>query len=159
MNFNRKPIFTAPREVEETFYQAFASRDLDRMMSVWADEDDIVCVMPSGQCLQGFSKIREGWKSIFSRQPGSIELNINVRQTTDGVMMAIHHVVEEINIKDGDKHHHGKVLAVNVYQRTPDGWRLFLHQGTSMQVEAQVVEDVPAVNVPVELWHGKRTLH
>ena len=43
------PIAPAsPDEVEQQFYEALQSGDIDALMAVWADDDDIFCVHPGG---------------------------------------------------------------------------------------------------------------
>ena len=40
-------------EVEQQFYAALRSADLEALMALWADDDDIVCVHPGGQRVIG----------------------------------------------------------------------------------------------------------
>jgi hypothetical protein len=38
----KKPIFTSPQEVETAFYEALERGDLEAMMTVWAEDEDII---------------------------------------------------------------------------------------------------------------------
>jgi hypothetical protein len=45
--------FATPEDVETAFYEAIARADLVALMSVWADDEEIVCIHPTGQRLTG----------------------------------------------------------------------------------------------------------
>ena len=53
-------LMTTPDETEAQFYEALQRGDLDRVMAVWADDDDIACIHPSGPRLLGLHAIRAG---------------------------------------------------------------------------------------------------
>ena len=38
--------FDDPQAAEDAYYDAFDEHDLDKMMSVWADSDETVCLLP-----------------------------------------------------------------------------------------------------------------
>ena len=62
-------IFTSAEEAEEAFYDAIGRADLDALMSVWADDEEIVCIHPTGQCLTGHLAVRESWRGILANNP------------------------------------------------------------------------------------------
>ena len=41
-------LLASPDDVEAQFYEALQQADLDKLMAVWADDDEIVCVHPGG---------------------------------------------------------------------------------------------------------------
>ena len=59
-------LFTTPEDAEEAFYDAIGRADLDALMNVWAEDEEIVCIHPTGQRLVGARAIRESWRTIFS---------------------------------------------------------------------------------------------
>ena len=52
-----KKIFATPQDVENAFYEALECGDLDLMMSIWADDEEIVCVHPGGSRLLGYASM------------------------------------------------------------------------------------------------------
>ena len=55
------PLSQAPRspdEAEARFYEALQAGDLDKLMAVWADDDEVVCVHPGGERVIGPAAIR-----------------------------------------------------------------------------------------------------
>lgn len=118
-------IYTTPEDVEEAFYDAISRGDLDALMGTWADEDDIVCIHPTGQRLSGHHAIRESWSSIFTN---NTRFNMRFERSTrwQGVIIAVHSVVEYLYVA-GDATGHGPMLSTNVFQRGAKGWRLLSH--------------------------------
>lgn len=121
----KKTLFATPQDAEAAFYEAFARRDLEAMMEVWAEEDDIYCVHPGSPRVSGYEKVRESWRQIFS---GGQELRFSLRdqQLIHTMMLAVHSIHEHISIA-GQPRAQQVMLATNVYQRTERGWRMVVH--------------------------------
>jgi len=118
-------IFTTPEDAEEAFYDAIGRCDLEALMSIWADDDEIVCIHPTGQCLTGHLAIRESWRTIFSSNSRfSVRFKHTVRWK--GVILAAHSVVEILYLGD-EPTPHGPMLSTNIFQRGANGWRLLSH--------------------------------
>lgn len=117
-------IFTSPDDAEEAFYDAISRADLDALMGVWSEDEDIVCIHPTGQRLVGHPSIRESWRSVFdNNQRFRVHLKHSMRWK--GVLHAVHSVVEILYLGD-DATPHGPMLSTNVYQRGANGWRLLM---------------------------------
>lgn len=121
-------LLATPDETEAQFYEALQSADLERLMSIWADEEDIACVHPGGPRLVGAHAIRAGFESLFAN--GSIDARIaQVRRLTLG-NTAVHHVLEEVRVLTEQGPRSGYVLATHVFLKTPLGWRLLVHHAS-----------------------------
>ena len=117
-----------PDDIEAQFYQALQRGDIERLMAVWADDDEIVCVHPGGPRLVGPQAIRASFEAIFANggvpaQPGQIH-----RLHWSGG--ALHHLVERIDIRTNEGPQTAWVLATNVYVKTVQGWRLAAHHAS-----------------------------
>ncbi|SBT05110.1 conserved hypothetical protein [Candidatus Accumulibacter aalborgensis] len=122
-------VFATPEDVETSFYEAIARADLAALMSVWADDEDIVCIHPTGQRLTGAAAIRDSWRAIFANNPRlTVRLSRAVRWS--GMLLAVHSVVETLYI-GGELRPHGPMLATNVFQRGASGWRLLSHHSST----------------------------
>jgi len=130
-------IFASPEDAETAFYEAIARADLEALMSVWADDEEIVCIHPTGQRLRGAAAIRESWRSIFTNNP---RLTVRITQGVhwNGMLLTVHNVVETLYLGD-EPTPHGPMLATNVYQRGASGWRLLSHH-VSTAADASVSE-------------------
>lgn len=123
-----KPVFATPQEAEAAFYRAFAQRDLDGMMAVWADDEDIACVHPIGERLQGRVAIRHSWQSIFSNGP-RMSFRVEEPHVLRDQRLAVHQVKERIRFED-ERHFQPPVMATNIYRLGEAGWRMVLHHAS-----------------------------
>ena len=122
-------IYTSAEDAEQAFYEAIGRGDLDALMSVWADDEEIVCIHPTGQRLRGPLAIRDSWRSIFA---GNTRLTVHIKRSVcwKGLLIAVHSVVETLYLGD-EPTPHGPMLSTNVFQRGANGWRLLSHHASA----------------------------
>ena len=135
-----RKIFPTPDDAEIAFYDAFERGDLAAMMVVWAEDDDVVCIHPSGPRLVGFDAVRDSWMQIFT---SGMKLSVRVTQSRrlDGPSVAVRSVVESITAP-GTEAAPQLVNATNVYVLTDAGWRIAMHHASPPeQVEAPVEDE------------------
>ena len=118
--------FANSDEAERAFYEAFERADLEAMMEVWAEDEEVACVHPGGQRIDGLEEVRESWRRIFSHGP-SLRFRVSHRQIWRGALVAVHAVHENIHAP-GERL--GLVIATNVYVLTSGGWRMVLHHAS-----------------------------
>ncbi|MDR0576668.1 MAG: nuclear transport factor 2 family protein [Candidatus Accumulibacter sp.] len=117
------PSFHAsPEDAEEAFYEAIARADLDALMAVWSDDDDVVCIHPTGQRMSGHAAIRESWRSIFANNP-RFSVHIRGKVRWESATISAHSLVEVLYLQK-DRTAHGPMLTTNVFIRGATGWRL-----------------------------------
>jgi len=123
---SRKPLGTV-EEVEAAFYDALSHADLDALMTLWAEEEEIVCVHPGAPRLVGHAAIRASWEAIFAR--GGVHIRPVQLHAMQNMMSAVHNVIENVTqgAQEGGEMH---ILATNVYLKTPQGWRLAMHHAS-----------------------------
>ena len=134
----KKPLFTTPQEVETAFYEALERGDLDAMMSVWAEDEEIICIHPGSGRLAGYAMVREAWRRIFT---GGTRLKVQILalSTVHSPFSAIHSVVEQIAVV-GEKHLPAPVVATNVYMRGALGWRMIVHHASPAPPDSLIDE-------------------
>ena len=137
MSKPNSPIYATPEDVETAFYEAIQTNQLDALMSVWSDDEEVVCVHPNGQRMVGHAAIRESWRAILaSGRRLHIGTSRSVRWTS--MLMSVHNVIEHITI-DGDQPGEtaeGGTLtlaATNVMLRGANGWRMLSHHSSAIQ--------------------------
>jgi len=121
-----KKLFSTSEEAEKVFYAAFQQEDLEMMMSAWADDEDITCIHPGGNRLEGINNILESWEQIFSHENG-IKFEINQKRVLMENDIAMHHVIESIYM-DGELQ--SEIIATNVYRKTHDSWHMILYHAS-----------------------------
>jgi ketosteroid isomerase-like protein len=119
---------TSPDDTEALFYEALQHGDIDKLMACWADEDNIVCVHPGGARLLGAGAIRAAFDMMFTN--GSIQVRAEKVHSVDSLGASVHSVLERIEVLTEDGLRHAYVIATNVYQKTPLGWRMVAHHAS-----------------------------
>ncbi|HQR11912.1 MAG TPA: nuclear transport factor 2 family protein [Casimicrobiaceae bacterium] len=134
------PIYTSPQDAAVAFYQAFEARDLDAMMSAWADDEDIVCVHPGGSRMVGYDAVRSAWEQLFT---GDTKLSFRLDEIVvlETVGLAMQSAIEHVATADGTAR--GAAAATNVFLRTPSGWRMVCHHASPIATAAMPVTSGP----------------
>ncbi len=122
----------SPDELEAEFYQALQRGDLERLMAVWADDDEIACVHPGGGRVMGPTAIRASFEAIFAAN-GGIPVQAERMHRLQHLGCTLHHVLERVQVDTPKGPQQAWVLATNVYVETPLGWRLAAHHASPGQ--------------------------
>ena len=116
-------LFASAEEAEDAFYQAFKTANLTAMMRVWLDADYVECIHPMQHSLMGIDAIEESWQEVFNDGTEIQFETVETHQLTKNDL-AIHVVNEDIRLNGNQ---YAQILATNIYENTPDGWRMILH--------------------------------
>lgn len=131
-------------EMEARFYEALQCADLDKLMSCWADEDEIVCIHPGGPRMTGAGAIRAAFEAMFAN--GSIQVRPERVRKVESMACSVHGVLERIDVMTDEGLHEAYVIATNVYMKTAQGWRMVAHHASpGTPHELQEVGDLPTV--------------
>ena len=128
INFMRKSKLQAANlegdadDVEAAFYDALQTADIEKLMACWADEDEIVCILPGGPRVFGAVAIRATFEAMFGN--GSIRAWPERARKTQAVASAVHNVLERIEVLGPTGPSQAWVIATNVYHKTAQGWRM-----------------------------------
>ncbi len=145
-------FFASAEDAENAFYEAIARADLDALMNVWADDEEIVCIHPTGVSLCGLTAIRESWRTIFANNP-RLTVRITRRIAWSGMLLTVHNLTETLYLAN-EPTPHGPMLATNVFQRGAKGWRLLSHHSSAAAADAP-----EAANRDGGAGMAARTLH
>ena len=122
------PCYESPEEAEDAFYRAFEAGDLHAMMDVWAEDETIVCIHPSGSRLEGRDAIGRSWQSIFDHSPG-LEIKLTDTSCTSADGIAVHVLHEHLRLITAERHQ-PPMITTNVYRLTDKGWRMIVHHAS-----------------------------
>ena len=128
-------LLASPDDVEAQFYEALQQADLDKLMALWADDDEIACVHPGGPRVTGYAAIRASFEAIFAN--GAVPLQPQGVRRLQTLGCAVHHVVERVSIADAQGSRSAWLLATNVYVKTALGWRMVAHHASPGSEEAE----------------------
>jgi uncharacterized protein (TIGR02246 family) len=137
-------LHASPDDVEAQFYEALQQADIERLMAVWADDDEVVCVHPGGGRVIGQNAIRASFEAIFAN--GGIPVRPEQVHRMVSLGTALHHLVERIEVVSPEGVQTAWVLTSNVYVKTAQGWRMAAHHASpaAAQEPPEMGGDAPA---------------
>ncbi len=126
-------------ELNEDFYVAFESGDLDAMEAIWANGDlaaSVTCVHPGWPALRGRDEVMRSWAMIMANTT-YIQFVLTDIEVEVGVDFALLTCVENILTADDEDTDENsstfagaKGVATNVFRRTENGWQLWVRHGS-----------------------------
>jgi uncharacterized protein (TIGR02246 family) len=122
-------LMASPDDVEAQFYEALREADLDKLMALWADDDDVFCVHPGGPRVVGPLAIRTAFEAVFAAS-GRIHAQPERVRRVLSIDSAVHNLVERIELQTEGGTRTGFVVATNVYIKTAQGWRMVAHHAS-----------------------------
>jgi ketosteroid isomerase-like protein len=131
-------LLSSPADVEVQFYEALREADLDKLMALWAEDEEVACVHPGGQRLLGLAAVRAGFEAMLSEGPLNLHAEVVARHV--GLSFAVHSVNERVDVQTDEGPRSGWVLATNVYVNTTLGWRLLTHHASPGRLEEALAQ-------------------
>ena len=135
----------SPDDMEQQFYDALRQGDVERMMSVWSDDDEIVCVHPGGPRVSGPAAIRASFDAMFSN--GGVDAQLERVRRITAHSSAVHSVLERVQVRTSEGPKSAWVIATNVYQKTAQGWRMVAHHASAGSVKETEQAAEPAATL------------
>lgn len=120
-----KTIFSSPSDAEDAYYDAIDEGDLEKMMSVWANSEDVACLLPMRPMVYGRRAIQETWTQLLTPEY-RVDISVNHLRWIEQGNVAIH-LLEEVVTPVDSNQPQPPIYASNVYCRNGAGWQLLLH--------------------------------
>ena len=115
------------------FYAAFERGDFDAMQAIWASDDGVVCVHPATAPIRGRRDVMRSWMVLMANAPyiQFFLTDIDVVVVDDIASVTC---TENVLSAGADtpvgSFAGGSAAATNVFRRTADGWRLWIHHAS-----------------------------
>jgi ketosteroid isomerase-like protein len=135
-------------------YDAFETADLDLMEAVWMDgpgAENVICVHPGWPPLRGRSQVLRSWAMIMANTTNISFVLTDIDATVDGdvaVVTCAENILtgmpEEPELSPAlaaTALSGGRVAATNVFRRTGNGWRLWVHHASPVMSVTEEVEE------------------
>ena len=138
-------MFATPEEAELAFYDALERADLNRLMQVWAEDEEIICVHPGGLRMVGLHAVKESWQEILAH--GALHIRPLQLVTTQSMMGSVHSLIEQVTALGQAGTDVAHCYATNVYHKGPTGWRLVMHHASAAPEQSGMLElhDAPGL--------------
>jgi ketosteroid isomerase-like protein len=123
------PPLASPDDLEAQFYEAMRRGDIEKMMAVWSDDEEVVCVHPGGGGrIVGAAAIRASFEAIFAN--GAVDAMPERVRRVQTQACAVHSVLERLRVRAANATRVAYATATNVYVRTALGWRMVAHHAS-----------------------------
>ena len=119
------------REVNQKFYQALESLDLEAMEGVWLHHDLVRCVHPGWPMLAGWDSVRESWEEIFRNTESMLVSTRDVALHIEGGVGWVT-CTERVTSKRADRSETALVQATNLFLRRDGEWKMVLHHASPL---------------------------
>ena len=123
----------AVERVNAAFYEAFENADLDTMRDLWLDHEESLCVHPGALPVRGTAAISRSWALIMANTPYIQFFLTDVEVSVRGEVASVtctENVLTADNRAGPDGFGGARAVATNVFVRTPEGWRLWIHHAS-----------------------------
>jgi ketosteroid isomerase-like protein len=111
----------------QAFYDAFNSKDVEAMRRAWSRRDDLICIHPGWNVLQGRQPVLDSWRAILTNpdQARILVRGAGVTMLGDVAVVICRELVA------------GSPLAsTNLFVKEDNDWRLLHHQSGPVAMQA-----------------------
>ncbi len=120
-------------KVNEMFYNALGTRNLELMDEVWVKDQRAGCAHPGWIMLRGWQAIRQSWENVFDpNDQVDIRLsNITVEIKGDVAWVAC---IQQLIYIKRDPIGISVSQSTNIFERNDSGWRMILHHASPIPI-------------------------
>jgi ketosteroid isomerase-like protein len=131
-------MFATPEAAEQAFYEALEQADTARLLQVWADDEEVICIHPGGLRAVGHIAVHESWQQIL--KVGPLHIRPLRPQMIKSMMCSVHMVVEQVTVHMDEATQYAYCYATNVYHKGPTGWRMVSHHASPAPADAGALD-------------------
>ena len=123
------------------FYAAFERGDFDAMQAIWAPDDGVVCVHPATEPIRGRRDVMRSWMVLMANATyiQFFLTGVDVVVVDDiASVTCTENVLSAAPDTPVGSFAGGSAAATNVFRRTEDGWRLWIHHASPVLSRPEV---------------------
>jgi ketosteroid isomerase-like protein len=127
------PDEAAVERANAAFYAAFESGDMDAMQDLWVGEGHAVCIHPGWNPVVGAAAVRRSWAVVMANTPYIQFILTDVKVNVLGDVASVTCTENVLAAGTGEAEQGfagGKAVSTNVFLRTDEGWRLWIHHAS-----------------------------
>lgn len=123
-------------EVNNRFYKALGTRDLELMRTVFVHDERAGCMHPGWVMLEGWEAIMQSWENVFDPQD---QLNIKLHNVSVDIQGNAAWVtcIQELTYIRRDPNFMNVSVSTNIFEKSESGWQMVIHQASPVPVVAR----------------------
>lgn len=126
-------------KVNERFYKALGTRDLEMMNTVWVKDSRAGCVHPGWIMLRGWQAIRQSWENVFDPRDqvdiGLSDISVEIKGDTAWLTC-----IQELTYINRDPIMVNVSQSTNIFERRDAIWFMVLHHASPIPITNYIVE-------------------
>jgi ketosteroid isomerase-like protein len=141
---------TRVEEANLAFYDAFNSRNIDKMSQMWSRSPHARCVHPGWELVIGWTEIRQSWLDIFRTiqriEFGLEDVHIEVSGRTAWVNLVAH-----VDVTTDENEDFGAtVVTTNIFEQIDGHWLVVLHHSSNFDVDEMEDDEIEIDTPPLD---------
>ena len=116
-------------KANENFYKAFNANDLDAMKKVWSSNENVTCIHPGWNPLNGFEPIMKSWEGIF-KNSGNMNIEASGVSVLASEDLAWVSCVEKLYTIATNGVLASEVFSTNLFKLEEGSWKMIMHHAS-----------------------------
>ncbi len=127
-------------KVNEMFYKALGTRNLELMDQAWVKDSRAGCVHPGWIILSGWQAIRQSWENVFDPND---QVDIRLYNITVEIKGEVAWVtcIQQLIYINRDPIGINMSQSTNIFERHDSGWRMILHHASPIPITNYEIAD------------------
>jgi len=121
-------------KINQLFYEALGTRNINLMKAVWAKNEKVGCVHPGWTILRSWEAIMQSWESVFDPEDQvDIKLSEIVVQINDN--MAWLTCVQEMVYINREPLSFNLSQSTNIFEKDNNEWKMVIHHASPIPAD------------------------
>ena len=121
-------------DINNQFYKALGTRDLELMGKIWIKDERSGCVHPGWTVLRSWQAIKQSWENIFDPED---QVDINLSEISIEIKndMAWVTCIQEMIYIKREPVMFNISQSTNIFEKNESGWFMIFHHASPIPVE------------------------
>ena len=127
-------------KVNEMFYKALGTRNLELMDQVWVKDSRAGCVHPGWIMINGWQAVRQSWENVFDPND---QVDIRLSSITVEIKGEVAWVtcIQQLIYINRDPIGINMSQSTNIFERHDSGWLMILHHASPIPITNYEIAD------------------
>jgi len=126
--------------INELFYKALGTRDLELMKEIWVQDERAGCVHPGWTILRSWENIFQSWENVFDPRD-QVDINLSHINLSINKTHAWLTCVQEMVYIKREPSTFNLSQSTNVFEKNENGWLMILHHASPIPIDNYRVKD------------------
>lgn len=128
-------------EINNKFYEALGTRNLELMEKIWVKDERSGCVHPGWTVLRSWQAIKQSWENIFDPRD-QVDINISDISVEIKKDMAWLTCIQEMIYIKRDPVMFNISQSTNIFERIDSDWYMIFHHASPIPLEIGETEKI-----------------